>query len=204
MNGQQIKPMPLTDRIVQLIISVFLIVGIYQFYFWCQRNHLTAPRELRLALDDRIPYRPRRVWIYSFLYYPVIVYINLVVASPRQFLYVAISFMLLLGFQMAFFTFFPVATPAEWRVGNARRGRSERFLAFVQRFDARSNSFPSMHTSVATLTALHLLPFLGPWVFTFPVLIALSCLFTKQHYVVDLPAGALLGWFTFGLFRMIY
>ena len=30
--------MQLTDRIVQLIISVFLIVGVYQFYFWCQRN----------------------------------------------------------------------------------------------------------------------------------------------------------------------
>jgi membrane-associated phospholipid phosphatase len=61
-----------------------------------------------------------------------------------------------------------------------------------------------MHTSVATLTALHLYPALGAAVFAFPALIALSCLFTKQHYLVDLPAGAALGWFTFGLFRMIY
>ena len=50
--------MPLTDRIVQLIISVFLIVGIYQFYFWCQRNHLTKPRQLRSRLDDAIPFQP--------------------------------------------------------------------------------------------------------------------------------------------------
>lgn len=193
-----------TDLLIQLVISVFLIVGVYQFYFWCQRHHAAEPRELRLPLDDAIPYRPRWVWIYSFLYYPVIVLINLAVESPRHFLYVAISFVLLLGFQMAFFIFFPVATPAEWRAAPSGRGRSVRFLEFVQKFDARSNSFPSMHTSVATLTALHLLPFVGLPVFAFPVLIAASCLFTKQHYVVDLPAGALLGWFTFGLFRMIY
>jgi membrane-associated phospholipid phosphatase len=196
--------MQFIDRIIQLIISVFLIVGVYQFYFWCQRNHVTEPRELRSPLDDLIPYRPRWVWIYSFLYYPVIVAINWVVTSPRHFLYVAISYMLLLGLQMFFFTFFPVATPIEWRTCNTRRGRSERFLAFVQSLDARSNSFPSMHTSVATLTALHLFPVFGPWAFAFPILIALSCLYTKQHYIIDLPAGALLGWFAFCLFKFIY
>jgi hypothetical protein len=45
----------------------------------------------------------------------------------------------------------------------------ERFLAFVQRLDARSNSFPSMHTSVAMLTALYLSPHVGPAAFAFPV-----------------------------------
>jgi len=196
--------MPLIDRVLQLIVSVFLIVGIYQFYFWCQRNPLTAPRELRLPVDDLIPYRPRWVWIYSFLYYPVIVAINWSVTSTRHFLYVVMSYTLLLIFQMAFFTFVPVATPVEWRACNLRRGRSERFLAFVQSLDARSNSFPSMHTSVATLTACHLLACAGPWVFLFPVLIGLSCLYTKQHYVIDLPAGAALGLFVFGLFKLIY
>ncbi len=192
------------DRLVQLVVSAFLIVGVYQFYFWCQRNYVTSPREFRLPIDDRIPYRPRWVWIYSFLYYPVIVAINWTVTSPRQFLYVAISYMLLLGFQMAFFIFLPVTTPAEWRAAVSGRGQSERFLAFVQSFDGRSNSFPSMHTSVATLTALHLYPSFGPVMVAFPLLIALSCLFTKQHYVVDLPAGALLGWLAFKLFQIIY
>jgi len=50
---------------------------------------------------------------------------------------------------------------------------------------------------VATLTALHVAPHAGPTAFAFPVLIALSCIFTKQHYVLDLPAGALLGWGTY-------
>jgi len=53
--------MPAIDRLIQLIISGFLIVGVYQFYFWCQRNHVMARREWRLPLDDRIAYWPR--WV---------------------------------------------------------------------------------------------------------------------------------------------
>jgi len=58
------------DRMIQLVVSVFLIVGVYQFDFWCQRNPITQPREFRLAIDNHIPYRPPWVWIYSFLYLP--------------------------------------------------------------------------------------------------------------------------------------
>ena len=44
------------------------------------------------------------------------------------------------------------------------------------------------------LTALHLAPQLGPAAYGFPALIAASCVLTKQHYLVDLPPGAALGW----------
>ena len=196
--------MPATDRLVQLVISAFLIVGVYQFYFWCQRHPAYPPREFHSRLDDLIPYRPRWVWVYSFLYYPVIVAVNWCVTCSRHFLYVALSFVLLLLFQMIFFVLFPVSVPIGWRAQNQRRGPSERFLALVQRFDDRSNSFPSMHASVAMLTAFHLFPVFGLWAFSFPLLICLSCLFTKQHYFWDLPPGILLGWFTFLLFRWIY
>jgi membrane-associated phospholipid phosphatase len=195
--------MNIKDVLVQLLLSGILIVGVYQFYFWCQRNAVAAPRQFNPWLDNLIPYRPRWVWIYSCLYYPVIVYINFVVADPREFIYMATSFLVLLALQMLFFVFFPVATPDNWRELNKSRGRSERFLAFVRRFDASSNCFPSMHVSVATLTALHLQVAIGPWAFVFPVLIALSCIFTKQHYLIDLPAGAMLGWVSFICFQWL-
>jgi membrane-associated phospholipid phosphatase len=195
----------ITDHLVQLVLSVFLIVGVYQFYFWCQTNPLSIEaRGLRARFDDRIPYRPGWVWIYSCLYYPIILLINITTASSRQFLYIAMSYVILLFAQMAVFVLFPVATPAEWRSFNTGRTPSERFLALVQRFDAPTNSFPSMHTSVATLTALHLQPAVGPWIFAFPVLIALSCLFTKQHYVIDIPGGAVLGWACFRAFQLLF
>ena len=192
------------DYAINLTLSVFLIVGVYQFYFWCQRNHATAPRQLKLRIDDLIPYWPSWVWIYSCIYYPLILYLNFIVESPQQFTYVAVSYVLLLVLQMIFFVLFPVTTPPQWRAFNRERTLSERFLALVQRFDASSNCFPSMHVSVAMLSAFHLMPHIGPSAFAFPVIIALSCLFTKQHYLVDLPAGALLGWTTYRLFAMVY
>jgi len=190
----------LSDYLIDLLLSLILIVGVYQFYFWCQRNPLAPMRQFATRWDEAIPYRPRWVWIYSGLYYPLILYLNMIISSPRQFTHMAASYLLLLCGQMACFLLFPVSTPEHWRAFNQRRGLSERLLACVQRFDARSNSFPSMHVSVATLTALHLQPHLGAAAFAFPVLVGLSCLYTKQHYLIDLPPGAVLGWSVYQLY----
>jgi membrane-associated phospholipid phosphatase len=190
------------DYAINLLLSLMLIIGVYQFYFWCQRNPLTAPRELALGVDERIPYRPGWVWVYSGVYYPLILYLNLVLTSPREFTHVAASYLMLLSAQMAFFLLFPVSTPEHWRAYNRRRGLSERLLSWVQRFDARSNSFPSMHVSVATLTALHLQGHFGSAVLLFPLLVALSCLYTKQHYLLDLPPGAALGWAVYRMYSL--
>ena len=192
--------MRIADYVIDVVLSGVLIVGAYQFYFWCQRNAPFEARELGSAVVDLIPYAPDWVWVYSFLYYPAILYVNLVVQSPRHFTQVASSYMLLLALQLPVFLLFPVRTPEKWRVTPGRHSVSERYLAFVQRFDASSNSFPSMHTSVAMLTAMHLYERHGMASFAFPVLIGLSCLFTKQHYLVDIPAGAALGWVAFTLY----
>jgi len=189
------------DYVIHLVMTVFLIFGVYQFYFWCQRHPQAAPRRLVTALDERLPFWPAWAWVYSFLYYPAIAYLNWTVASPREFNHVAMSFFVLLALQMAFFVFFPVETPPHWRTINPRQSLSERFLAYVHRFDAASNCFPSMHVSVATLTALHAQPTLGAAALSFPALIAMSCVFTKQHYLADLPAGAALGWVAFQVFQ---
>ena len=196
--------MGVSDYLIDLLLSVTLIIGVYQFYFWCQRNHFTEPREFSLAVDERVPYWPKWVWVYSGIYYPLVLCLNLVIDSPRQFTHVAASYLLLLSAQMAFFVLFPVTTPRHWRAYNRRRTLSESLLALVQRFDGRSNSFPSMHVSVATLTSLHLHSHFGPAAFLFPVLVGLSCLFTKQHYILDLPPGAALAWAVYQVYsRMI-
>ena len=64
-----------------------------------------------------------------------------------------------------------------------------------------------MHVSVSTLTSLHLLtnyPPLGMWVWSFPILISLSALYTKQHFFYDLIPGALVGLVAFKAYLFIY
>lgn len=188
---------------INLVLSVVLIVGAYQFYFFTQRHWIRPSRRFVSPIDERIPYMPGWSWVYSFLYYPAILYLNLIAGSPVHFLRMAFSFIVLLAMQLACFTLYPVATPAHWRREPDSGARSERFLKFVRNFDAESNCFPSMHVSVATLTALHAQATLGPVAFAFPLLIAVSCALTKQHYLIDLPFGALLGWGAYRLYLQI-
>lgn len=191
------------DYAIHLVMTTFLIFGVYQFYFWCQRQHWVATRQFASVVDEAIPYWPAWSWVYSFLYYPAILYLNWTVTSARHFTHLAMSFFVLLVGQMAFFLLFPVETPRHWREINRGRSLSERFLQFVRKFDAPGNCFPSMHVSVAMLTALHAQASIGPAAFLFPVLIAASCVFTKQHYLLDLPAGAALGWGAYEVFRLM-
>lgn len=188
-------------------MAVVIIVGSYQFYFFFQRRHAREPIEFPSKLDERIPFRPGWVWVYSALYYPVLVLGVLSISSFRQFSYTVFSFLLLLIAQFACFYFFPVRIPARWRHFDLNQSISTRFLGLVHKFDSPVSAFPSAHVSVATLTALHLYANLGTIfsayaivVFLFPVLIAVSSLFTKQHYAVDILPGALLGCFSFILY----
>jgi membrane-associated phospholipid phosphatase len=190
------------EQVIYFAFALVLFLAGHQVYFWCQRYPLLPPRVFRPAIDELIPYRPEWVWIYSVLYYAAIMAVFFTVDSEHEFLEIAVSYAVLLVTQIVFFVAFPVATPRDWRKRNLRRTLSEKLLALVQKADMRSNSFPSMHTSVATLTALHLYPLFGELVLVFPVLIGLSCLFTKQHYLMDIPAGASLGYAVFLLSRM--
>jgi membrane-associated phospholipid phosphatase len=191
------------DHLIQLTMTVFLIFGVYQFYFWCQRQTWRPVIRFNSKIDEALPFWPIWAWVYSFLYYPAIVYLNWVVSSPRHFNHLAMSFFILLFMQMAFFLLLPVATPDHWRDFAKGEGPSRWFLRLVQKFDKPSNCFPSMHVSVATLTALHAQPHLGPWSYAFPALIAISCVFSKQHYLIDLPFGAALGWVAFKAFLLM-
>ncbi|MEE9549476.1 MAG: phosphatase PAP2 family protein [Candidatus Binatia bacterium] len=195
------------DYLVMVTMTLVLIIGVYQFYFWCQRQLIRPRKELLTVFDSWFDYQPSWVWIYSGLYYPVIVLTTITIIDIRHFAYTAFSYFILLALQMAFFLLFPVESPAEWRNLVSDNNLSERLLRFVQKYDADSNCFPSMHVSVATHTSLHIMtniPFFTFWIMLFPIFVALSALYTKRHYFLDIIPGALLGWGVFQIHKLLY
>lgn len=46
------------DVVVNLVLSVILIVGAYQFHFFTQRHRARPARTFRFALDERILFVP--------------------------------------------------------------------------------------------------------------------------------------------------
>ena len=198
--------MPPKDLAIMFLMTIILIVGVYQFYFWTQNHMIKPARRFDMKIDRLFTLKPGWVWIYSGLYYPIIVLTVVTIDDMRQYNYTAMSFFFLLFMQMAFFRWYPVETPPEWRDYGELDTLSVRFMKFVQSFDDNTNCFPSMHVSVATLTAFHLVanaPSLGLWPWAFPVLIAISALWTKQHYFVDLLPGAGLAWVAWELHQWL-
>ncbi|VAW63783.1 hypothetical protein MNBD_GAMMA10-2766 [hydrothermal vent metagenome] len=195
------------DYVIYFFMCIFLIVGVYQFYFWTQNNPIKKSRSLELKLDQYFKLKARWVWVYSGLYYPVIILVVATVGDMREFNYMAMSYFILLFMQMIFFMLFPVATPVHWREEIKGNSTSERMLMRVQKYDKTSNCFPSMHVSIAMLSAMHFMSSslgLGLWPLLFPLLIALSALYTKQHYIADLLPGAMLGWLAHKVFLLMY
>lgn len=189
--------MILFDRILELFITTVLIVGGYQFYFWAQRRTWPPARYFETRFDEMIDFDPRWVWIYSGLYYPMILLAALSVPTWQAYAYAVGCFLMLLTIQVAIFISWPTAIPAHWRyVERGKHPHSMRMLDLVWSYDKLRNGLPSMHVSVAMMVDLTIWqnwPVVGYVGGIFPLLIAASALKTKQHYIADVVPGALLG-----------
>lgn len=190
------------DRLLEVFITIVLIVGGYQFYFWAQRQTFRPARYILTRWDSRVRFDARWVWIYSGLYYPMIILAALSVPDWRAYAVTVGCFLALLAIQVTFFISLPVAIPAEWRttlevnVARLKHPLSMRMLDMVWSYDKLRNSMPSMHVSVATMVDLTIWqnwPIMGYVGGLFPLLIGISALKTKQHYVLDVVPGAIMG-----------
>ena len=181
-----------------VLISI-VIVGGYQLFFWIQKNnYYFKTRCLKTKLDDMIPFWPGWIWIYSFIYYILIGYIVVSIQSIEEGVHIIFGGIVLLAAQCIFFILFPCTVLPRWRKYKVD-SLSMRFLRFTQGLDNGRNCMPSMHMSVATFVSLLLLPVLGYYAYIFILLIALSCLFVKQHQIFDILPGILLGWIVYVL-----
>ncbi len=153
------------------------------------------PRELPLTgLDRAIGFYPYRwVWAYQSAY----LLINAVpwLATTREDLVrYAKGFALLSLMSFAVFIVFPVRAPTP--VVEDPRG----MYWLLKHYDAPNNALPSLHVGLVVYTLLfgrrifagNLPRGLGAACVAWALLIAYSTLATKEHYVVDLPAGAAL------------
>lgn len=212
MARKEVSKVTLVDRVLEVFLTVTLIVGGYQPYFWAQRQTFWPAKQLETPLDSWIEFDCRWVWVYSGLYYPMIVLVAMAQPDWQSYAYTVGGFLFLLACQMYFFLFHPVEIPEHFRDNTdvewsrVWRPRSMDFLDMVWSFDKMRNSMPSMHVSVATMVDLCIsqrwpdFAYVG-WIF--PVLIGTSAIKTKQHYVVDVVPGAAMGAAAFYAWRWL-
>jgi membrane-associated phospholipid phosphatase len=184
------------------VLVAGVIVGGYQLYFWAQRNNLHLPAKcMKISLDDRIPFRPRWVWSYSFLYYVMIGLTVISIPDLAGGVHLIFGGLILLAAGALIFYLYPTNVPESYRHFEID-SISTRYLAFIQSMDNNRNAFPSMHCAIATYIgfAITSLPTIGPWLgYGYIVIIAFSCVAVKQHVIIDTLAGIGLGAIVFFL-----
>ena len=188
------SPLSLEEYIVFSSLVAIIVTGCYQLFFWVQRNNYHFKTRCFVSpWDKHIPFWPSWVWIYSFLYYIAIGFVVASIQSITDGVYLVFGAILLLLSHVFFFFFFPSTVPPAYRQYEGDN-ISTRYLKFVQGKDNGRNCMPSMHCSVAMYISLVLFPVIGNASWVFMGLIAISCLFVKQHQMADIPPGIALGW----------
>jgi membrane-associated phospholipid phosphatase len=163
-------------------------------------GYLPRPRSatwLALPLDGRIPFWIWTVWLYLPFYAGIFA---LAITGIRR---VALFHRALRGFliTMLIGALGHLAIAAEYprpAVPVPPRGPSEAFLAWVQAVDPPGNVFPSLHVAHTSALAVVLRRDrrrLGTLAMAMALLLALSTLTAKQHFVVDVLSGWAIAYF---------
>ena len=185
------------DVIALVAVKNILTLGGYQIYFWPQRNYDPKKRILLqpTVLDRSIPAIPQAYWIYSPLYYIVF---NLAFLSLPDYKITMLNAWLMLMHASFWFLNFPTGIAQEFRekVRGAPMDKATKFVMdLVHTHDSEDNACPSMHCAFAMFIALIIYPFYPTLAIAFPLLISVSCLVCKQHLIMDIMPGLILGGF---------
>ena len=185
--------------------SAFIFV-FFLGYFYVQRYPLFAPTVMPMtSLDYRIPFQPAALFAYVSLW----IYVGAgpgLQSTRREMVIYALWMAALCVTGLAIFYLLPTQTPDM----NAVTSGSMLFRT-LQHVDAASNACPSMHVAAAVFTVIRVDDVLrvvrSPLLLRLLniaacVLIAYSTLATKQHVLLDVVAGGLLGALFAGLSRL--
>lgn len=175
-------------------MCVFLVLGYALIARWNQNRFEVArdPWKFMIRWDDKVPAVPWTIWLYA-LYYPLVLTPLFIIKTRVQLLEVLAAYLIVSLVAWLSFLAIPVrmAYPAL-----SCSGISCSMLGHLYAVDRGVNVFPSLHAAHTVLAAAIFCRYRsrlsGVMIFG-ASLVCLSAVLTRQHYLVDLPAGMALG-----------
>lgn len=156
---------------------------------------------LKTHLDEIIPFEP--VWVFAYASMYVIVILPFVYVKDRL-LYRRMFFSFSLTGLIAYVVFLTFPTYDILRPVSNPFDFSRFFLAMDNGHDSPYNCFPSLHVGFAMTAGLWTYfadrGKIGKAVLLWAILVSVSVLFVKEHYIADLLFGAVLAGTLFFLF----
>ena len=175
-----------TGALVVFLIPMYFVIGQltasrphYQPYTW---------------LDHAMPLWPAWIFVYATLYVCAFVVPILVVRGRPLIAQTLRGYLFVILVSYAIFWVYPTVAP---RVDNpSANGIAERALQLFYDIDQPYGCFPSLHVAYSVVGAFacyRMHQTLGRGMLAWSVLIAVSTIYTKQHFAVDAVAGGVLG-----------
>lgn len=175
-------------------LMAFLILGYALIAHWNQSRFENAhdPWTFLVRWDDRVPAVPWSIWIYV-IYYPLILTPIFLVKDRAQLLEVLIAYLIVTVTAWISFLVIPVRMAYP---DLTCHGLNCSMLEHLYSVDQGVNVFPSLHAAHSVLAAAIFCRYrsrLSGLMILGASLVCIAALLTRQHYLVDLPAGMLLG-----------
>ena len=196
--------MTLQDRLTKNLL--FFIFSTYYLGGYTVVNALTAHRpdlhHLGFQFEQSLPFVPVLILVY-LLNFALLALTYLVIDDLAYFKRTIKAFFILVTFHFLIFLIYPVEYTLRPAV-HYEAGWVEKIVSFYYWVDLPYNCFPSMHISNAFLVGFLLNRYRPGWgkiLFPVSVLLAISVVLVKQHYVVDVLAGFVVG---YAVFRLIF
>ena len=181
------------------------LVSLVPLYFGIGSMTLGRPlHRPELALDRAVPLEPAWMLVYGSLFVWVLLPL-LVVRQEQLFRRAMKAYLMVLTVAYVGFVTYPTVAPRPAEV--LGEGFSAWCLRLQYSMDQEFNCFPSLHVAhsfVSALTSYRVHRGVGFAAVLWAVLIGVSTLFTKQHYVVDVIAGTLMAFAAYVLFLRGY
>ncbi|MGD0752275.1 MAG: phosphatase PAP2 family protein [Anaerolineales bacterium] len=183
------------------IFSLLLAVGVYfTSLIYDLLNHGPAVLNLHTALDSAIPVVPVFVVPYNslqpYIYATLILFLLL---RTKYFQSACLAMITVWFISYGFYYFLQSAVVRPEAEMAKATDIFSKMVSQVYAGDNRFNDFPSLHTSLSTILAIHWVKVnkpLGIVLSIWTALIVASTLFVKQHYIADMLFGLALA-FTF-------
>lgn len=176
----------------RLVVLALTLLAWLTVYFFVNRLQVEPQSRLDLAmpLDGKIPFVPQLVLVY-FSTYIFVIQPFIILTEARHFYWMLASF----GSITAIATLIHATVPSKIERNETpdTNGLSGKLIHLFQKTCKPHGNFPSMHVALsvpvvgANFVAVG--PIAGSVALVWAISIALSTLFTKQHYILDVLAG---------------
>jgi len=163
---------------------------------------ITPPLYLELTeFEKKIPLNS--LWVFPYIYlYPFCIIIALKIKNLKNINILLLAFYFIQFVAFWIFILFPIAYPREFYPLEYVSRIDINLLRLIRIIDKSHNCLPSMHVANVVLMFLGMVQENKKsfwWAFPTTILICLSTLFVKQHYILDVFWGIILGCFGYYL-----